>query len=253
MDEFLIDQQKTCYGRVKDISYDIVLLPWGATEPHNLHLPYMTDCILSHDIAVDAAKVAWERYDVKCFVMNPVPAGAQNPGQRDLHFCVHYRYETQRAILGDIVDSLYCQGFRRVVIINGHGGNTFKPMIRDLAVDYPDMFIACSDWYTVLPADEWFDEPGDHAGEQETSVMMHYHPDWTDLSMAGSGKSHPFAIDGLRQHVAWIPRDWSKVTEDTGVGNPAASTAEKGRIYVEAVALKYAELFRDIVEKDIYE
>ena len=50
-----VDLSISCYGEVKDGRYDIVALPWGATEPHNLHLPYMTDCILSHDVAVSAA------------------------------------------------------------------------------------------------------------------------------------------------------------------------------------------------------
>lgn len=49
-----IDLSETCYGRVRDLQYDLAVLPWGATEPHNLHLPYLTDCILAHDIAVDA-------------------------------------------------------------------------------------------------------------------------------------------------------------------------------------------------------
>ena len=51
-------------GKVKDVKYDVVVLPWGATEPHNLHLPYLTDCILPHDIAVDAAALALERSGV---------------------------------------------------------------------------------------------------------------------------------------------------------------------------------------------
>ena len=57
-----LDLAVTCYGKVKPLKYDLVLLPWGATEPHNLHLPYLTDCILSHDIALDAAKMAKTHY-----------------------------------------------------------------------------------------------------------------------------------------------------------------------------------------------
>ena len=67
------------YGVTRQHCYDIVLLPWGATEPHNLHLPYLTDCILSHDIAVNAARVAFERHGVRCMVMPPVTMGSQNP------------------------------------------------------------------------------------------------------------------------------------------------------------------------------
>ena len=52
MEKREIDLTVSCYGKVKDVKYDVVILPWGATEPHNLHLPYLTDCILPHDIAV---------------------------------------------------------------------------------------------------------------------------------------------------------------------------------------------------------
>ena len=87
------------YGTARRADYQIAILPWGATEPHNLHLPYLTDAILSHDIAVDAARLADELYGVKAMVMPPVTLGAQNPGQRELPFCVHARYETQCAVL----------------------------------------------------------------------------------------------------------------------------------------------------------
>lgn len=74
-----VDLSVSCYGKVKDRKYDIVILPWGATEPHNLHLPYMTDCILSHDVAVDAALIAKQKYGVNCMVMPPIGMGSQNP------------------------------------------------------------------------------------------------------------------------------------------------------------------------------
>lgn len=83
-------------------------------------------------------------------VLPYVTAGSQNPGQRGLDFCIHYRYETQKAILSDIVASLYAQGYRKMVIINGHGGNTFKSMIRDLSLDYPDFLIAGRNLYFVF-------------------------------------------------------------------------------------------------------
>lgn len=99
MEKREIDLTVSCYGKVKDVKYDVVILPWGATEPHNLHLPYLTDCILPHDIAVDAAALALEHSGVRCMVMPPVPFGAHNPGQRELPFCIHTRYSTQQAIL----------------------------------------------------------------------------------------------------------------------------------------------------------
>lgn len=240
------------YGTARKHNYDIAILPWGATEPHNQHLPYLTDAILSHDIAVESAEKAEKESGTMAMVLPPMPLGAQNPGQRDLKFCIHYRYDTQRAVLTDIVASLRHQGIRRLLIINGHGGNSFKNMIRDLAVDMPDMLIATSEWFKVSPAKDYFDNPGDHADELETSVMMHYHPELTDLSDAGEGRSGGFKPRTLRDGVAWIPRNWNKVSIDTGIGSPAAATAEKGSRFAAAVTDRYAELLRDLCNDDLY-
>lgn len=240
------------YGTTRKLDYDMALLPWGATEPHNYHLPYLTDAILSHDIAVDAARLAFDEFGIRAMVMPPVALGSQNPGQRELKFCVHARYETQKAVLTDIASSLCHQGCDRLLIINGHGGNTFKNMIRDLAVDMPDMLIGSSEWFKVCPAKEYFDAPGDHADELETSVMMYYHPELVNLAEAGDGHSHGFVSEALTQGVAWIPRDWSKVSDDTGIGSPALATAEKGERFAKAVVSRYATLIRDLCTKPLY-
>lgn len=243
----------TPYGKIKDIPYDLVILPWGATEPHNYHLPYLTDCILSEAIALDAAAQAEKNSGIKIMVLPPVAMGSQNPGQRNLPFCIHYRQETQRAILTDIVASLYVQGIRKLVVINGHGGNSFKGMIRDLAFLYPDFLLAVSDWYTVERAEDYFEEKDDHAGELETSVLMYYHPELVRLENAGNGRTKSFGIPGLNEKVAWVPRDWSKVSEDSGIGNPRKATAEKGGRFARAVTARYAGLFRDLVHRPLYE
>lgn len=248
-----IDLTVSPFGKVKDENYKLAVLPWGATEPHNQHLPYLTDCILSQEVALDAANRLFEQTGLRAMVLPPVAMGAQNPGQRDLKFCIHYRYETQKAILSDLVASLHHQGFRKLVIINGHGGNSFKPMIRDLAVDYPEFLIASTEWYTIVPPQGYFEEKDDHAGELETSVMMHYHPEWVNLADAGEGKSHPFALQSLNDKTAWVPRNWLKVTDDTGIGNPKKASAEKGCRYAEAVVERLVALFKDLAEnKEIY-
>ena len=281
-----IDLSVSTYGVARQYKYDVAILPWGATEPHNLHLPYMTDCILSHAVAVDAAERALKEYGVRCMVLPPVMMGSQNPGQRDLPFCIHYHYETQFAILKDIVASLAHQGLRRLLIINGHGGNSFKQMIRDIPTPNPSrgegslntlsnepseanqaplpsggdgggLLLASAEWFKMAPAKEYFDQPGDHADEIETSVMMHYHPELVRLEEAGEGRSRQFAIPALREGKVWMPRHWTLVTEDTGIGNPALSTAEKGRRFADACADGFALFLRDFArinsQEDLYE
>ena len=125
-------------------------------------------------------------------------------------------------------------------------------VIRDLTVDYPDMVVAVSDWFRVLPAKDFFDHPGDHADELETSAMMYYHPELVDLTMAGDGRTGGWALPSLQEGVAWIPRRWDKVSRDTGVGDPRASTAEKGKRFAQAVAQKYAQLIHEMCETEDY-
>ncbi len=252
MKKAINDLSTATYGEVRTQDYDIALLPWGATEPHNYHLPYLTDAILSHDIAVDAARKALELYGVRAMVLPPMPLGAQNPGQRELKFCIHYRYDTQRAVLTDIASSLDHQGLRRLLIINGHGGNVFKNMIRDLAIDLPDMLIATGEWFKGAPAKDYFDHPGDHADELETSVMMHYHPDYVDLSTAGHGGDGGFRSEVLSRGVAWLPRDWSRISPDTGVGDPSLATAEKGARFADACSSAFAQVIADLCAPDLY-
>ncbi len=248
-----IDLTISCYGEVKKNHYHLAILPWGATEPHNQHLPYLTDCILSQAISLDAAGLALHENQVRCMVLPPVFMGSQNPGQRELEFCIHSRYETQKAILTDIVASLSHQGLRKLVIINGHGGNNFKNMIRDLAVDFPDFLIATTEWFTIVPPRNFFEEKDDHAGELETSVMLHYHPEWVRLDLAGEGKSKPFALSSLKDKIAWIPRNWQKVTQDTGIGDPQKATASKGKQYAAAVTGELCRLFTELaLNENIY-
>lgn len=214
---------------------DVVILPWGATEPHNYHLPYGTDSILSEEIAAEAAEKA-TRQGIKCIVLPTIPFGSQNPGQIDLPFCIHTRSETQKFLLSDIVYSLNHQGFNKLLIVNGHGGNNFKNIIRDLAVEYPNFCIAVTDWYKVENRDTYFDNPGEHADELETSVMLHYHTEWVlPLKEAGIGKHKSFSINALKNNQIWIPRNWKAISKDTGVGNPQYSNADKGRKFAEKV------------------
>lgn len=240
------------YGVVKDLDYDFAILPWGATEPHNYHLPYMTDCYLAYAVSVDSARKALEKYGVRGMVLPPIPLGSQNPGQTNQPFCVHGRYDTQRLIMRDVIESLLRQNLKSLLVMNGHGGNNFKNMIRDFNLDYPDMTVLCCEWFKVVPQMEYFELFDDHAGEMETSVMMHYFPELVHLEMAGEGKINRFNIDAFNKGQVWIPRHWAKIAPDTGAGNPERATARKGREYAEAVTDTLAAFFHDWKTKPVY-
>lgn len=243
------------WSDVKLTHFHIALLPWGATEPHNLHLPYTTDNLLSRTISLDAAAKA-EKSGVRSVVLPAIPFGSQNPGQTDLPFCIHIRTETQKAILTDIVASLHRGGIRKLIILNGHGGNSFSGTVRDLAVDFPDFSIVTTDWYKIADAQKFFTEPGDHAGELETSLMLHYYPHLVkSVENYGLGSTRQFTIEALNNRTFWLPRNWKEVSADTGIGNPQYASAEKGKLFADAVTDVIAEFmqkFAFVKAKDLY-
>lgn len=252
MEEKTIDLLQASYYDITQNTYAYAILPWGATEPHNYHLPYLTDCYLSYYIGIDAAEKVHETKKIKGMVLPPVPFGSQNPGQFDLPFCLHGSHQTQFAILKDVVYALNRQGIRTLFIINGHGGNSFKHMIRDLSLELPDFLIVSIDWFKVEPQAGYFTNKDDHAGEMETSVLMYYRPDLVDLTTAGTGEYTPFKSQALAEGVGWTPRNWMRVSKDTGIGDPSQSTPEKGERYAKVVIGKIADLIQEVVIEGIY-
>ena len=236
------------WADARDAAYDVAVLPWGATEPHNLHLPYATDVILAEGVATEAARRAWDR-GAHVLVLPPVPFGA-NAMQLGLGPTIEMRPSTQRLVLGDVVASLEAAGVRRLAVVNGHGGNDFKPLVRELQAA-TDVFLCALDWWRAAPAADHFDEPGDHAGALETAAVMHLRPDLVrPLSEAGDGAARRWRVAALDEGWAWAPRDWRKVTADTGVGDPREATPETGAAFVDACAARIADFFVDLAALD---
>lgn len=234
---------------VRAADYQVAVLPWGATEAHNHHLPYATDNIESEVLAVESARLAWAR-GARVAVLPTVPFGV-NTTQLDIPFTLNLMPSTQRAILGDLVSALEGQGIRKLVIFNGHGGNDFKPIIRELYARSP-VFVSTVNWWQVVDGRAHFTDQGDHAGELETSVMMHIADELVrPLSEAGDGAARPWRLAALREGWAWAPRQWTKVTADTGVGDPKASTPEKGARFAEAVCAKVASYLVELAAADL--
>lgn len=249
MKPFILEE--TNWKQVKNQKYDVAVLPWGATEPHNYHLPYGTDSLETAKIAGEAAQKAWNN-GAKIMVLPTIPLGVQNMGQIELPFCLHTRPSTQKIILEDILTALYGQGIRKFILMNGHGGNDFKPLVRELQPRFPEMLIVLNEWFKMLEMNAYFEDTGDHAGEMETSIIMHYFPGLVlPLNEAGEGKARNFKPESLKNKTGWAPRRWNKVSDDTGVGNPKNATPEKGKIFLEEVTSKIAQLFGEIANADL--
>lgn len=243
---------ETNWQALQNAHFDLAVLPWGATEAHNYHLPYATDVIESDHLAAESARLAWER-GAKVIVLPTIPFGV-NTGQSDVFLDINLNPSTQFAILCDVCETLNRQGIRKLLIFNSHGGNNFKSIIRELGLKFPDMFICVSHWFKSLDKSQFFENPGDHADEMETSLLLYLRPDLVlPKETWGDGKEKKWKIKSFSEGWAWAERQWTQISEDTGVGNPKLATKEKGERFFKAVTEKMAGLFCELCEADLEE
>ena len=235
---------ESTWKHVDPTPFAAAVLPWGATEAHNYHLPYGTDNVQAEQVAIRAAALAWER-GARVVVLPTVPFGV-NTTQLDIKLCLNMNPSTQLAVLSDLVASLDGQGIRKLLVLNGHGGNDFRQIIRELQ-PRTRLFLSTINWWSCVDVKQFVSEPGDHAGEAETSAMMHLAPELVrPIGDAGPGRARASKLRGIREGWAWAPRRWTQVTADTGIGDPSKSTAEKGEAYVAAAVERIAEFLVEL-------
>jgi creatinine amidohydrolase len=246
---------ETNWKNIRNAEIDLAILPWGATEAHNFHLPYGTDVIEADFIAAESGRIAWEK-GARLVVLPTIPFGV-NTGQADIKLDINLNPSTQYAILADICEVLNRQGIYKLLILNSHGGNDFKTALRELGLKFPAMFLSTCNWFQSLDKSRYFEKEGDHADEMETSLLLHLRPDLVlPLSEAGDGKEKKMKIKAFAEKWVWAERRWSSISVDTGVGDPSSATKEKGQSYFQAVTQKLGELFVEIAQcdtSDLYE
>lgn len=241
---------ETNWEALKDATLDLAILPWGATEAHNYHLPYATDNIQADHIVAEAAKLAWEE-GAKVIVLPTIPFGV-NTGQSDIYLDINLNPSTQLAILTDIVEVLNRQGIFKLLIFNGHGGNNFKPLVRELGLKFPNMFISFCFFPQMLDKGSYFAEKGDHADEMETSLMLYLRPDLVlPRKKWGDGDAKRYKIKAFSEGWAWAERKWSEISPDTGVGNPHKSSEEKGERFFKDLTKKMGSFIEELCRADL--
>ena len=241
---------ETNWKEIRNRRIEAAVLPWGATEAHNFHLPYATDNYQIEAIAAEAGRLAWEG-GAKLVILPNIPFGV-NTGQADIQLNINLNPSTQFQILSDIIEVLNRQGIFKLILLNGHGGNNFKPLLRELGLKYPKMLLVTTNFFAVLDKSRFFEEAGDHADEMETSLMLYLKPELVlPLEEAGVGKERKSKIKAIKEGWAWAERKWSMVTNDTGIGNPKKATKQKGEEFFTAVTRKISELFVEVTTVDI--
>jgi creatinine amidohydrolase len=174
-----------------------------------------------------------------------VPYGTET-NQAKFPFAMNLYPSTLRAIIGDLVESLVRTGIRKIVLLNSHGGNDFKWVLRELHGRTPAHLFLCN-WYTVCKdiLGDIFEQADDHAGEMETSFAMACCPDLIGRNADGTltaddGRPAKTRFEAVNCGWVSITRPWHLLTTNAGVGNPHAATAEKGRRHLDVLVDRLA-------------
>ncbi len=243
---------ETNLGRARQIPYEVAVLPIGATEAHNLHLPYGTDTMQVEALAeIACAQASGEGADV---MLLPTIAVGINENTLGFPWTMSFKPSTILQMLRDIVACLEHHRLLKLLIINGHGGNELKAFLRELFRE-TEVQIVLVDWWTVDPhaMQAIFEDAGEHAGEMETSLMLHLRPDLVEMENADEGKAREPHFTGMKEGWAWIARPWDVLTTNSGVGSPEAATAEKGEQFLNRCAKKIGELIVEMADEQLDE
>jgi len=237
------------YGASRDLQYEVAVLPVGATEAHGLHLPYATDTLQVEAVAARACALA-EAQGARVLLLPAMPFGV-NENTLGFPWTVSLRPSTLFTFVADVVSSVEEHGIRKLVVLNGHGGNEFKPLLRELCRE-TTVHLFLVDWWTVASEAHAaiFEAGGEHANEMETSALMALRPDLVGADM-GSGSTRTPRLQAMREGWAWIARPWHLLTVDSGVGDPAKSTPEKGERFLTAAAEKLGAFLTELSAAEI--
>ncbi len=238
----------------------VILLPIGSTEQHGPHLPLDVDNFLASSVCLEAGKRAPE----KILVAPNIPYGF-NIHAMDFPGTIHVAYDHFLEYCLDVCKSFAYHGFKRIVIVDGHGSNEhLLEFVGRRTILETDALVATFMWWNLLRTDPKFIStfresvfPGGaaHACEVETSMYMH-------LDEAKVQK------DKIEDNIAWYNKngatgfqwvdafgggpvavvEWTSTYTPNGVmGQPSLATAEKGkRIFEEAVTrlVQFTEEFQ---------
>lgn len=222
---------------VRKADFQVAILPFGATEPHNLHLPYGTDIFEAEWIGREICERAAAQ-GAKAVLLPCLPYGTES-NLSAFPLAMNLQPSTVLKIVDDLVQTLSQSGVHKLVLLNSHGGNDLKPILRELYGKTDVQLFLCN-WFQAVrdAAAKIFSEPDDHAGEMETSLILAYRPELVARKSDGSlradlGKRRPFRFQAIQEGWIGVTRPWHLLTTHSGSGNPHAATAEKGNQLME--------------------
>lgn len=240
---------------VREFQPRVAILPMGATEPHNLHLPYGTDTIEAERLAARCCQAA-NQQGAGIVQLPAIPYGTESNLQA-FPLAMNLQPSTVTLIIRDLVESVAASGIEKLLIFNSHGGNDLKPILRELYGRTSVQLFLCN-WYQMIKdvVGGICQVPDDHAGEMETSLIMAFRPDLVRFNEAGQltadeGSTRRLRFAALQQGWVSLTRPWHLLTTNSGSGNPHAATAAKGEQIAEAIVARIAPFLVELSQSPV--
>jgi creatinine amidohydrolase len=248
---------ETNHTYTRENAYEVAVLPLGATEPHNLHLPYGMDVFEGTKIGELVCESAHQR-GAKVVLLPTIPYGTET-NLRALPLAMNLNPSTLFAVITDLVETLEQNGIRKLLLLNSHGGNDMKPLLRELYGKTQVHVFLCN-WYQMIldRYDSIFQRRDDHAGEMETSFALAYCPELVVRTPAGDlaaddGATARTRFQAVNEGWVSITRPWHLLTKNGGSGDPHAATAEKGRQFVDLIVARLSDFLVELSTAEIDE
>ncbi|MEW1825047.1 creatininase family protein [Streptomyces sp. NPDC088196] len=228
------DTTEDVRSRGAEVSTQVAVLPVGSFEQHGPYLPLATDTLVACAVAREIA-AAYPVHLLPPVTMACSHEHAAWPGT------VSISSVTLHAVVRDIADSLRRSGVETLVVVNGHGGNyVLGNVVQESSArgERMALFPAAEDWETALERAGVLTSPltDMHAGEIETSILLHAHP---ELIRPGYETSDFVADD--RRHLLTL--GMSGYTESGVIGRPSLGSAEKGKALLASLADSFGAYF----------
>ncbi len=246
------DLTQTNLNRLSKQKLEVAVIPVGAIEPHHRHLPEGQDFLHTTYVAQQSCRLAWQSSQ-SIICLPTIPYGV-DCNLMDFPLAIHVSQATLDALLRDIISSLRHHDIRKIVILNGHGGNDFTPLIRQLQCDLDVHLFVCHWWKVGMDTyNEIFETPDDHAGEFETSVALALYPELVELLNAQPAPARPFRFHALTHGWVQTSRRFKNLNDHCAVGDPSRATANKGNKYLALVCQRIADFLSELAQTPIDE
>ena len=238
---------------VTERDIEVAVFPIGSTEPHGYHLAYGTDTVAIARFADRAVTEANER-GAKCLLLPTLPISC-NENVRLCPWAMSFQPRTLMDIVGDVVRTCERNGVHKIVLLNGHGGNThvLQAALRELSPNF-ERFVGMAEQFTLShDVSEAVRETADtgHACEIETSVMLHLAPEHAKMDEA---KPMEIRRSIFSEGRIFFVNPWHLYTSGhSGIGDPTKATAEKGKRMIDAAVDRFAQALKELSDAPINE